>query len=101
VCSLSLVPDANESHHSQWFQYPDAEWEDAKNVNNAKKLVKKFWADLNVRVDDFDGKEVHASDENIGEWFRKFKFHHVIKSILNGWDAAKYKKFFIQNETVL
>jgi hypothetical protein len=65
----SQLSDANESRDPQWFGYPDEEstWEKADNITRAKKLLKTFWADLGIDVTHFDGHEVHASEENIGE----------------------------------
>jgi hypothetical protein len=70
------VLNAKTGHRHQWFQYPDDEstWEVEANVNNAKALVKPFWADLNIKKSEFDGHEVRASPENIGELINILNF---------------------------
>jgi Chromo (CHRromatin Organisation MOdifier) domain len=63
------VANADRSHHLQWFKFPDDEctWAEEGHVNNCKKLVKMFWEDLGITKSEFDGQEVRASLENIGE----------------------------------
>jgi hypothetical protein len=70
------VSNAKKGHQPQWFQYPDNEstWEIEVHVADSKALVKPFWADLNIKKSEFDGHEVHASPENIGELFNILNF---------------------------
>jgi hypothetical protein len=70
-----------KSCHLQWFKYADNEstWEVEGNLTSAKKHIKTFWADLNINKSDFDGHEVRASEENIGESFNISIFHTVKK----------------------
>jgi hypothetical protein len=69
--------NAYNSRHLQWFNYSDDEstWEVKENLTSVRKHIKEFWNDLGINKREFDGHEVHASEENIGELFSVLKFH--------------------------
>ena len=51
----------------QWFKYPESSstWENEVNVN-AAHLVRRFWDDLGITREEFDGELIQASDDFIG-----------------------------------
>jgi hypothetical protein len=51
----------------QWFQFPDTgpSWEVEAHVT-AANLVNRFWENVGVTREEFDGKEIKPSAEFIG-----------------------------------
>ena len=85
----------DKPYYLQWFQFPEIEssWEPEENVT-AGNLVEKFWKDVKVNKEQFDGQVILASEEYIGGWQCTLDFYELLKRV---YYTAASRKHFVEN----
>jgi hypothetical protein len=83
----------------QWFQFPDSdsEWVMEKEVS-AADLISKFWVEVGVPRESFNGTLIECSAKFIGKLLGIYKYYQFAN---NMQCIAEGKEFFLRNGTTL